>query len=82
MNVTIGYFLNILFIVDNVLEDELIARLILGSIITTFAIHNILIVFNIISLIINKIRQWYRRIPNPTSPITGLIFADRITQNK
>ncbi len=69
MNVTIGYFLNILFIVDNEIEDDLIAMMIIGSMITTYAIHNILIVFNILNLIIQKLRQMCSRAQNPTSPI-------------
>jgi hypothetical protein len=77
MNVAIGYFLYILFIVDIELEDELIARLIIGSMVTTYVIHNILIVFNIIKLIIQILRQKCSRRQIPTLPFTALIFVNR-----
>ncbi len=50
-------------------ESQVSSRYLIGSMITTYAINNILIVFNIIKLIIQKLRQTCSRVQNTTSPI-------------
>jgi hypothetical protein len=57
MNVTIGFTMNILFIVDTGTDDKIVAWCILASIVMTYLIHNILIFFNIIGIIIQKFRE-------------------------
>jgi hypothetical protein len=57
LNVTIAYSLNIFFILDAGVDNKIVAWGILGCIISTYAIHNLLICYNLLLIIISKLRE-------------------------
>lgn len=57
LNITLGYSLNLFFIIDCGIESKVVAFIILSCIITTYAIHNILAFYNITRSIITKFRE-------------------------
>jgi hypothetical protein len=56
LNVTLGYSFNIFFIIQAGIEHNTVAWIILASNISTYAIHNILIFYNLIGSIITYFR--------------------------
>jgi hypothetical protein len=61
-NVTIGYFFNIFFIIEGGMNYEVAAWIILSAIVSTYAIHNLLIIYKVICAIVDKLRRRYRNV--------------------